>query len=100
MSLKVNQIGTVTVNATKAGNPGSYERINAVVLSVPEAGVPTISEDGLSATIAWSATATADFTVSVDIDNVSGEGGSLVLVSDPISTVDALLADGGTVVIS
>lgn len=100
MSLNINEVGTVTVNATKAGNPGSYERIIAVVPSVAEAGVPTISEDGLSATIAWGAVAVADFTVSVEIDNVAGEGGSLILVSDPISTVDALLADGGTVVIS
>ena len=99
MSLNVNEIGTVTINATKGGKPGSYERINAVVLSVPEAGVPTISVDGLSATIAWSASATSDFTVSVDIDNVACEGGSLILVSYPISTVDALLSDGGTVIV-
>lgn len=100
MSLNVNEVGTVTINATKDGNPGSFESILAVILSVPEAGTATISPDGLTATILWSATPVDNFTVTVEIDNVAGAGGSLLLVSDPISTVDALLANGGTVVIS
>lgn len=100
MSLNVNEVGNVVIKATKNGQPATYEKIISVTLSKPEAGTPVISEDAMTATINWSATATADFTVEVDIDNVAGDGGSLKLLSAPISTIDGVLADGGTVEVS
>lgn len=100
MSLNVNEIATVTINAIKGGHPGSYEKIISATLSDPEAGTPVISEDGMSLTIQNSAVAKENVTVTIEIDNIAGEGGSLLFVSAPYSTVDNLLADGGSAVVS
>ena len=93
--LKVGSSSVYVLDATLAGQPGSFEAINSVTLSDPAAGIVTISDDKLNAKVDWVAVSKG-VTSTVEVDNVSGEVvGTLTGTSEPvdIAPADVLTAD-------
>jgi len=98
MGLNINQTATITIEATLAGAPGSFEGVPLIV--VEPAGVLgdiTIAADNLSATAPVLTEGTA--TATVTVDNVQNGDGALVgtvtfttlpEILEPVVLADAL----------